>query len=88
MYDAFSQMELLVGEAGVDRLGRARIAVFGLGGAGSYAAEALARCGVGSLTLVDHDVISSANINRQLLALQSTIGKKKVQVCESAHTGY
>ena len=59
MYDAFSQMELLVGEAGVDRLGRARIAVFGLGGAGSYAAEALARCGVGSLTLVDHDVISS-----------------------------
>lgn len=83
MYDAFSQMELLVGEAGVDRLGRARIAVFGLGGAGSYAAEALARCGVGSLTLVDHDVISSANINRQLLALQSTIGKKKVQVAKA-----
>ena len=56
MYDAYSRMELLLGQAGVDRLGRAKIAVFGLGGAGSYAVEALARCGVGSLTLVDHEV--------------------------------
>ena len=82
MYDAYSQMELLLGQAGVDRLGRAKIAVFGLGGAGSFAVEALARCGVGSLTLVDHDVVSAANINRQLFALQSTVGKKKVQIAK------
>lgn len=82
MYDAFSQMELLVGEEGTDRLGRAKIAVFGLGGAGSYVVEALARCGVGSLTLIDHDVISASNINRQLFALQSTVGRKKVQVAK------
>ena len=59
MYDAFSRMELLLGQAGVDRLGRAKIAVFGLGGAGSYVVEALARCGVGSLTLVDHESVSA-----------------------------
>ena len=82
MYDAYSRMELLLGRAGVDRLGRAQIAVFGLGGVGSYAVEALARCGVGSLTLVDHDVVSATNINRQLFALHSTIGQKKVQVAK------
>ena len=59
MYDVYSRMELLLGQTGVDRLGRAQIAVFGLGGVGSYAVEALARCGVGSLTLVDHDVVSA-----------------------------
>lgn len=82
MYDAFSQMELLVGKAGTDRLGRAKIAVFGLGGIGSYVVETLARCGVGSLTLVDYDVVSSGNINRHLFALQSTVGRKKVQVAK------
>ena len=82
MYDAFSRMELLLGQAGVDRLGRAKIAVFGLGGAGSYVVEALARCGVGSLTLVDHESVSATNINRQLFALQSTIGRKKVQIAK------
>lgn len=82
MYDAYSRMELLVGETGIDCLGKAKIAVFGLGGAGSYAVEALARCGVASLTLVDHEVITATNINRQLLALQSTIGKKKVQIAK------
>lgn len=54
MQDAFSRMELLVGDAGVKKISRAKIAVFGLGGAGSCAADALARCGVGSLTLIDH----------------------------------
>lgn len=82
MYDAYSRMELLLGQTGVDCLGRARIAVFGLGGVGSYAVEALARCGVGSLTLVDHEAVSATNINRQLFALHSTIGKKKVQVAK------
>lgn len=82
MYDAYSRMELLLGPSGVDRLGRAQIAVFGLGGVGSYAVEALARCGVGSLTLVDHEVVSPTNINRQLFALHSTIGRKKVQIAK------
>lgn len=82
MYDSYSRMELLLGQSGVDRLGRAQIAVFGLGGVGSYAVEALARCGVGSLTLVDHDVVSATNINRQLFALNSTIGRKKVQIAK------
>lgn len=58
MQDAFSRMELLVGNTGVKKLSRAKIAVFGLGGAGSCAVDALARCGVGSLTLVDHEKIT------------------------------
>ncbi len=82
MQDAFSRMEILLGEAGVDKLSTARIAVFGLGGVGSFVVEALARCGVGSLTLVDHDAVSLTNINRQLLALHSTVGKSKVQVAK------
>ena len=57
MYDAYSRMEILLGQNGVNCLSSAKIAVFGLGGAGSYAVEALARCGVGSLTLVDYDCL-------------------------------
>lgn len=82
MYDAYSRMEILLGQKGVNCLSSAQIAVFGLGGAGSYIVEALARCGVGSLTLVDHDTISVTDINRQLYALQSTIGRKKVQIAK------
>ncbi|MDO4308308.1 MAG: tRNA threonylcarbamoyladenosine dehydratase [Eubacteriales bacterium] len=82
MQNAFSRMEILLGEEGVDKLASARIAVFGLGGVGSYVVEALARCGVGSLTLVDHDTVSLTNINRQLYALRSTVGKSKVQVAK------
>ena len=62
MYDAFSRMENLLGTKGVKRLGSAKIAVFGIGGIGSYVVEALARCGVGSLTLVDHEDISLTDI--------------------------
>lgn len=82
MCDAYSRMEILLGQNGVERLSSAKIAVFGLGGVGSYAVEALARCGVGSLTLIDPDDVASTNLNRQLLALQSTIGRKKVQVAK------
>lgn len=82
MQNAFSRMEILVGEEGVNKLASARIAVFGLGGVGSYVVEALARCGVGSLTLVDHDTVSLTNINRQLYALRSTVGKSKVQIAK------
>lgn len=67
---------------GADKLGKARIAVFGLGGAGSFAAEALARCGVASLTLVDNGIVSVADINRQLYALRSTVGKSNVQIAK------
>ena len=82
MYDAYSRMEILLGQNGVNCLSSAKIAVFGLGGAGSYVVEALARCGVESLTLVDYDTVSLTNINRQLYALQSTVGKKKVQIAK------
>lgn len=82
MQDAFSRMRIMLGDEGVDKLAKARIAVFGLGGVGSYVAEALARCGVASLTLVDSDTIAVTNINRQLYALRSTVGKSKVMVAK------
>ena len=69
----------LLGQAGVQRLQKAHVAVFGLGGVGGYAAEALARAGVGALSLFDADVFSPSNLNRQLCAVQSTLGQPKVQ---------
>ena len=71
---------LLLGQEGVDRLAAASVAVFGLGGVGSYAAEALARAGVGRLILVDGDVVEETNLNRQLVALHSTLGRSKAEV--------
>ena len=70
----------LVGQDGADRLAAAHVAVFGIGGVGGHLCEALARAGVGQLTLVDRDVVSPSNINRQLVALQSTLGRPKVEV--------
>lgn len=72
--------ELLLGESAIERLKNARVAVFGVGGVGGYAAEALARCGVGTLDLIDNDVVSTSNINRQIIALHSTVGRYKVDV--------
>ncbi len=80
MLHEYSRMESLIGEGMVCRLQRAKVAIFGLGGVGSYVAEALARCGVGVLTLVDNDVVSVTNINRQLIALHSTVGRAKTQI--------
>ena len=71
---------LLLGEDAIARLENARVAVFGIGGVGSFAAEALARAGVGALDLIDNDVVSPSNLNRQLVALHSTLGKLKVEV--------
>lgn len=82
MLNEFSRMELLIGRKAVDLLGMKKIAIFGLGGVGSYVAEALARCGVGSLTLVDHDTVDITNINRQLFALHSTLGKLKTKAAK------
>ena len=73
-----ARTRILLGD-GVDKLHCATVAVFGLGGVGGYVVEALARCGVGRLILVDHDTISLTNINRQLLALHSTLGMSKAQ---------
>ena len=78
--DQFSRTARLFGCAAVDRLRASRVAVFGLGGVGSYAAEALARAGVGALTLVDADVVTLSNLNRQLVALHSTVGQPKALV--------
>ncbi len=82
MLNEFSRMESLIGREKTDLLSRKKIAVFGLGGVGSYVTEALARCGVGSLTLVDHDTVDITNINRQLYALHSTLGRPKTKVAK------
>ncbi len=74
----FARTEQLLGAAGVARLNAARVAVFGLGGVGSFAVEAMARAGVGHLRLVDYDCTNATNINRQLFALHSTLGQPKV----------
>lgn len=76
----FSRTALLIGEENLNKIKNSHIAVFGLGGVGSYVVEALARCGVGRLTIIDHDTVSLSNINRQLIALHSTVGKKKTEV--------
>jgi len=80
MPDQYSRTRLLLGEEGMKKLRSARVALFGLGGVGGYAAEALARSGVGQIDLIDDDVVSQTNLNRQLLALHSTIGQAKVDI--------
>jgi tRNA A37 threonylcarbamoyladenosine dehydratase len=72
----------LIGKDGIHKLIKAKVAVFGLGGVGSYVAEALCRAGVGSLLLVDKDIVDISNINRQLIALHSTVGRAKVTVAK------
>ncbi len=76
----FSRTERLIGNDGLEKLKKSNIIIFGLGGVGSYVAEALARCGVGKMTVVDKDTVDTTNINRQLYALHSTIGKNKADV--------
>lgn len=80
MIDRFSRTRLLLGDEGVEKLQKAKVAVFGVGGVGGFAAEALARTGVGTLEIIDSDTVSLTNLNRQLIALESTIGQKKVEV--------
>ena len=80
MNERFEREAMLIGQDAVARLAQKRVALFGLGGVGSYAAEALARSGIGHLTLVDHDVVSVSNINRQLCATDETVGQSKVAV--------
>lgn len=82
----FSRTELLLGTDGIEILKRSRVAVFGIGGVGGYAVEALARAGVGELDLIDNDTVSISNINRQIIALHSSIGKPKTEVMKERIT--
>lgn len=80
MQQQFSRTALLIGSEAIARLENAHVALFGVGGVGSFVAEALARAGVGAIDLIDNDQVSESNINRQLVALHSTIGRLKVDV--------
>ena len=80
MTEAFSRTKLLLGEDGLAMLAKARVAVFGIGGVGSFAAEALCRAGIGHFLLVDSDTIDVSNINRQIHATTRTVGQKKTDV--------
>ena len=82
MEDRLSRMRLMVGEKGLKRLQKAHVLVAGCGAVGGFAIEALARAGIGHMTIVDNDVVSPSNINRQLVALHSTLGQKKVRVAQ------
>lgn len=76
----YSRTEILLGTEGINKLADATVAVFGIGGVGGHVAEALARSGIGNLELIDHDTVSLSNLNRQIVALHSTVGKYKVDV--------
>ena len=82
MIEQFSRTEMLLGEAAMERLYKAKVAVFGVGGVGGYVVEALARCGIGRLDLCDSDTVSISNINRQILATHSTVGMLKVEAAK------
>ena len=80
MKEQFERTSLLVGEEAISKLNNSKVLIFGVGGVGGYVAEALARTGVGSITIVDKDTVSESNINRQIIALHSTVGRDKVDV--------
>ena len=83
MLNEFSRMEIIIGKDAMQALSAARVAIFGVGGVGSSTAEAIARAGVGAIDLFDDDKVCLTNINRQLIALHSTIGKQKVEVMQA-----
>ena len=82
MQDQYSRTQLLLGAEAMEKLHRARVAVFGIGGVGGYTVEALARSGVGALDLIDDDKVCLTNLNRQIIATRSTVGQYKVDVAE------
>ena len=83
MSEQFSRTALLLGEEGMKRLLQARVAIFGIGGVGGHAMEALVRSGIGQIDLIDNDTVSLSNLNRQLIATQKTVGQRKVDVAEA-----
>ena len=82
MHEQFSRTGILLGAEAVEKLQKSRVAVFGIGGVGGYTLEALARCGIGQLDLIDSDTVSVSNINRQILATHSSVGRLKVDVAK------
>lgn len=80
MQNQFSRTENLIGKENIEKLKKSKVAIFGIGGVGSYTVEALVRAGVGSFVLVDKDVVDETNLNRQIIATTKTIGKPKVEV--------
>ena len=80
MQEEFIRTEMIIGTENLKKLSDANVAIFGVGGVGGYVAEGIARCGVSKITLIDNDVVSVSNINRQIVALYSTIGKHKTEV--------
>ena len=83
MLNEFSRTQLLLGQAGMEALAKARVAVFGIGGVGGYTVEALARSGVGTLDLIDNDKVSLTNLNRQIIATHSSLGQYKVDAAKA-----
>lgn len=81
--EKFLRTEMLLGKEAVDKLKNSRVAIFGIGGVGGYALEALVRAGVGEIDLIDSDCVAISNINRQILATTKTVGEKKVDVAEA-----
>ena len=84
MTDQFSRSRLIYGDAGVESLQNARVAVFGLGGVGGQVCEALVRTGLGSIDIIDHDVVDLTNLNRQIIATQNTVGMRKIDAIGKA----
>ncbi|MEE0966861.1 MAG: tRNA threonylcarbamoyladenosine dehydratase [Bacilli bacterium] len=82
MDNRFSRLEILIGYENFDRLVHSHVAVFGVGGVGGYVVESLVRSGIGEITVIDYDTVSLTNLNRQIIAIEETIGKKKVDVIE------
>lgn len=80
MLNQFSRTELLIGKENVEKLNKSKVAIFGIGGVGSFVVEGLARAGIGNFVLIDHDIVSKTNINRQIIATTKTIGMLKVEV--------
>lgn len=83
MNNQFLRTEMLIGKDAVEKLNNSRVAVFGVGGVGGYVVEALSRAGVGNIDIIDNDTISVSNLNRQIIALNSTVGKNKVDVSKA-----
>ena len=80
MTEQFSRTEMLIGSAALEKLKNSKAAVFGIGGVGGFAVEALARAGIGHFELIDNDTVSVTNLNRQIIALHSTVGRYKTEV--------
>ena len=80
MSEQFIRTRMIIGDEALEKLNKARVAVFGIGGVGGYVVEALARSGVGAIDLIDNDTVSLSNINRQIIATHKTIGRYKTEV--------